>query len=67
MDKNDFEYREYDIPRTAEIEKYMAMPRKEIERMIAEELDRLRKQWALEDAKEQAEQAKNAHKEKNSK
>ncbi len=67
MDKNDFEYREYDIPRTAEIEKYMAMPRKEIERLIAEELERLRKQWALEDAKEQAEQAKKAHKEKNSK
>ncbi len=58
MDKNDFEYREYDIPRTAEIEKYMAMPRKEIERLIAEELERLRKQWALEDAKKEERKCK---------
>lgn len=67
MDKNDFEYREYDIPRTAEIEKYMAMSREERERLMAEIMESLRKQWALEDAKEQAEQAKNAHKEKDSK
>ncbi len=58
MIKSDAKYegcecREYDIPRTAEIEKYMALPREERERLIAEEMERLRKQWALDDAKNQ--------------
>lgn len=47
------ECREYDIPRTAEIEKYMALSREEREKLIAEEMERLRKQWVLDDAKEQ--------------
>lgn len=52
------ECREYDIPRTAEIEKYRAMPREERERLMAEIMESLRKQWALEDAKEQADKNK---------
>lgn len=50
-DMFDFPDRECDIPRTAEINKYMAMSRKERERLIAEEMERLRKQWALDDAR----------------
>ncbi len=56
MDVKDFKYREYDIPRTAEIEKYMAMSREERERLMAEIMESLRKQWALEDAKKEDEQ-----------
>ncbi len=58
MDKNDFEYREYDIPRTAEIEKYMAMSHEEREKLMAEIMERLRKQWALEDAKKEERKCK---------
>lgn len=56
MNVKDFKYREYDIPRTEEINKYMAMPKEERERLMAEIMEKLRKQWAIDDAKQQEEQ-----------
>ena len=60
-DMFDFPDRECDIPRTAEINKYMAMSKDERERLIAEEMERLRKQWALDDEKSKSKRHEEEH------
>ena len=50
----EFIYQENDVPDEALREKFSKMTPEELEVLINQELDRLKKQWALDDAKEQA-------------
>ncbi len=63
----EFKYKE-DYPSSkALIDELSKLPLEELEEICKREKEKILKELALEDAKEQAEQAKNAHKEKNSK
>lgn len=50
----EFIYQENDVPDTALREKLSKMTLEELEILSNQELERLKKQWALDDAKEQA-------------
>lgn len=50
----EFIYQENDVPDEALREKFSKMAPEELEVLINQELERLKKQWALDDAKEQA-------------
>ena len=52
----EFKYKENDVPDEALREKFSKMTLEELETLLNEELERLKKQWALEDAKEQADE-----------
>ena len=54
----EFKYKENDVPDEALREKFSKMTLEELETLLNEELERLKKQWALEDAKEQADKNK---------
>lgn len=50
----EFKYKENDVPDEALREKFSKMTPEELEVLINQELERLKKQWELDDAKEQA-------------
>ena len=53
----EFIYQENDVPDEALREKFSKMAPEELEDLINQELERLKKQWALDDAKEQADKS----------